>query len=394
MKDKYSPATLAAHLGRDRTASAGYVNLPIYHGSTVLYESYEELLRLPEKRKQLYQVTYGRFGTPASFALEKAIAEMEGGYSAISVSSGLGAITATLLAFVKSGDHILVTDSVYHPTRNFCETMLKRMGVETTFYNPALNSDIAELIQSNTVLIFLESPGSLTFEVQDVPAITKVAKERGIVTVIDNTWGTPLFLKPFDLGVDVSVHAGTKYIIGHSDAMLGIINSTEEHYWTIRDSVAHLGQCAGPDTIFLGLRGLRTMPTRLQQHWKSGIEIANWLAERPEVSRVIHPALPGDVGHSLWKRDFTGACGLFAFEVYDSSQPAVAALIDTVKLFGIGYSWGGYESLILPVFPNQSRTAAKWNSDHQLIRIHIGLEDVNDLKSDLEAGFEEMGKAH
>ena len=393
MDKKYSPATLAAHLGRNRKASAGYVNLPIYHGSTVLYDSYEDLMASPEKRRELYQVTYGRLGTPSSFALEQAIAEMEGGFAAVTASSGLGAITSAMLAFVKSGDHILMVDSVYHPTRHFCDTMLKRMGVETTYYDPCVGNGIEELIRPNTSLIFLESPGSQTFEIQDIPAITSVAKEHGIVTAIDNTWATPVYLNPFDLGVDVSIHAATKYITGHSDAMLGIITVNEKHYWTVRDNVVELGQCAGPDTIFLGLRGLRTMPTRLQQHWKSGLEIANWLLGCPEVSRVIHPALPGDSGHTLWKRDFTGASGLFAFETHETSEAAVAALINSVELFGIGYSWGGFESLILPAFPNIYRSVKKWNEDKQLFRVHIGLEDVNELKADLETGFEAMNRA-
>ena len=385
-----SPDTLAAHLGRDSNFSQGFVNLPVYHGSTVLFDTYEDLEISHENRNKMNQIAYGRYGTPLSFALEQSVAELEGAYGGITTSSGLAAITNTLMAFVGSGDHILVTDSVYKPTRSFCDTLLKRFGVETTYYDPLIGDGISNLIRPNTKIIFLESPGSQTFEIQDIPAITSSARARGVVTLLDNTWATPIYLKPFELGVDVSIHAATKYITGHSDAMLGVITTTEEHYYTVRDSVRLNGQCAGPDTMFLGLRGLRTMPTRLRQHYESGMIVAKWLSERPEVARVIHPALPGDAGYEIWKRDFSGASGLFAFILNPVSTSAVAALVDNAKLFGIGYSWGGFESLLIPFDPSDYRTATKWEAEGPALRMHVGLESTDDLIADLEVGFEAM----
>ena len=385
-----SPDTLAAHLGRDSKFSQGFVNLPVYHGSTVLFDTYEELEISHENRNKMNQIAYGRYGTPLSFALEQSVAELEGAYGGITTSSGLAAITNSLMAFVGSGDHILVTDSVYKPTRSFCDTLLKRFGVETTYYDPLIGDGISNLIRPNTKIIFLESPGSQTFEIQDIPAITSSARARGVVTLLDNTWATPIYLKPFELGVDVSIHAATKYITGHSDAMLGVITTTEEHYYTVRDSVRLNGQCAGPDTMFLGLRGLRTMPTRLRQHYESGMIVANWLSERPEVARVIHPAFPGDAGYEIWKRDFSGASGLFAFILNPVSTSAVAALVDNAKLFGIGYSWGGFESLLIPFDPSDYRTATKWEAEGPALRMHVGLESTDDLIADLEVGFEAM----
>ena len=385
-----SPDTLAAHLGRDSNFSQGFVNLPVYHGSTVLFDTYEDLEISHENRNKMNQIAYGRYGTPLSFALEQSVAELEGAYGGITTSSGLAAITNSLMAFVGSGDHILVTDSVYKPTRSFCDTLLKRFGVETTYYDPLIGDGISNLIRPNTKIIFLESPGSQTFEIQDIPAITSSARARGVVTLLDNTWATPIYLKPFELGVDVSIHAATKYITGHSDAMLGVITTTEEHYYTVRDSVRLNGQCAGPDTMFLGLRGLRTMPTRLRQHYESGMIVAKWLSERPEVARVIHPALPGDAGYEIWKRDFSGASGLFAFILNPVSTSAVAALVDNAKLFGIGYSWGGFESLLIPFDPSDYRTATKWEAEGPALRMHVGLESTDDLIADLEVGFEAM----
>ncbi|MYI89780.1 MAG: cystathionine beta-lyase, partial [Gammaproteobacteria bacterium] len=298
--------------------------------------------------------------------------------------------TESLKAFVSQGDHILVTDSVYQPTRKYCDHVLARFGVEVSYYDPLIGGDIKDLIKQNTSVIFVESPGSQTFEIQDLPTIADVAKENGITTILDNTWATPLYLKPFDLGIDVSVHAATKYITGHSDAMLGIISTNEACYDRIRDSVRLSGQCAGPDPIFLGLRGLRTMPTRLKQHWKSGIKVAEWLAARPEVARLIHPALPSHPGHNLWKRDFNGASGLFAFILHDVSDDAVGRLLENTQLFGMGYSWGGFESLLIPFDPRSYRTATEWNAEGPAFRIHIGLEDPDELICDLQIGFDAM----
>ena len=389
-KSNYSVNTLAAHLGRDTEASSGFVNLPIYHGSTVLYSNFDEFEKFQSKRDGLNQVTYGRNGTPLSFALEKSIAQLEGGFAGISVSSGLAAITGSLTAFTQSGSHVLMTDSVYLPTRAFCDKVLAHYGVETTYYDPNIGSDIQKLIRPNTSVIFLESPGSQTFEVQDIPAITEVAKQFNIVTMIDNTWATPVYLKPFDLGVDISIHAATKYITGHSDAMLGVITATEECFFKLRENIRLFGQCAGPDAVFFGLRGLRSMPMRLRQHYDSGMVIAKWLCERSEVSRVIHPALPSHPKHEIWKRDFKGACGLFAFVLEPCSKSAVRKFLDASKLFGLGYSWGGFESLMIPFDPSSYRTATKWEIEGNAIRIHVGLEDTQDLIADLEMCFDQL----
>ena len=387
-----SPDTLVAHSGRDRNYSQGFVNLPVYHGSTVLYETLADLEQSHANRGKMNQISYGRFGTPLSFALEQSVADLEGGFGGITTSSGLSAITSSLMAVLSSGDQLLVTDSVYRPTRSYCEQVLKRYGVETTYYDPLIGDKIANLIRPETKAIFLESPGSQTFEIQDIPAITAVAKEHDIVTMLDNTWATPIYLKPFELGVDISIHAATKYITGHSDAMLGMITTTEEYYRTVRDSVHLSGQCAGPDTMFLGLRGLRTMPTRLRQHEKSGLTVAEWLAERPEVSRVIHPALPDDAGHKIWARDFLGSSGLFAFILNPVPKAALAALLDNTKLFGMGYSWGGFESLLIPFDPSEYRSATKWEAEGPALRMHVGLESTDDLIADLEIGFDAMNK--
>lgn len=385
--------TQVVHLGRDTAASRGFVNLPVYHGSTVLYDSLDAMKLHQQKKTEPGAVTYGRFGTPASFALEESIAEIEGAHAAITTSSGLSAITSALLAFLERGDHLLVVDSVYQPTRNFCDGMLSRFGVSTTYYHPLAGAEISASIQENTKLIYLESPGSNTFEIQDIPVIAAVARQRGIVTVIDNTWATPVYLKPFELGLDVSVHAGTKYITGHADAMLGIVTATEECYPKVKAAVQSLGDCAGPDVIFLALRGLRTLPTRLSQHQRSGLTVARWLQDQPEVARVIHPALPDDPGNRIWRRDFSGACGLFAFVVADASDAKVTAFVDALELFGQGYSWGGFESLLIPASPVRTCPSDIVDCDGQLMRIHVGLEDADDLIADLTCAFEAMRAA-
>ena len=390
MKDA-KPDTLLAHAGRNPEANFGIVNPPVYHASTVLFPTLEALEA--SDRNPFEIVNYGRVGTPTSHAFEEAVAAVEGGWRAVTAASGLAAIATALTAFTKTGDHILMTDSAYGPTRRVCNDILARYGVETEYYDPLIGAGIAGLIRPNTSVVFLESPGSLTFEVQDVPAIARAAKAAGATVLMDNTWATPLFFKPFEHGVDVSIHAATKYIVGHADAMLGLMVCTEASWPIIKKNAVRFGTCAGPDDLYLGLRGLRTMSVRLKRHQESALALADWLASRPEVARILHPARPGDPGHELWKRDFTGASGLFAAVFKAVPKTALAAMLDGLELFGMGYSWGGFESLVLPAHPAAIRTATKWQAEGPLIRFHAGLEDVDDLIRDLDRGFARLNAA-
>ncbi len=394
MKD----ATRAVSAGRRPFDNHGVVNPPVYHASTVLYPTFEAL----KDSRNIAPgdgVTYGVHGTPGTFAFEEAVTALEGGFRTRLSVNGLMACTAPLLAFLSSGDHLLMVDSVYGPTRNFCQTMLKRMGVETTFYDPLVGGAIRDLILPNTKVVFLESPGSWTFEVQDVPAICEEAKARGCVTMIDNSWASPLYFKPFEHGVDVSIQAATKYIVGHSDALMGAVTCTEEVYPVLRDGWRDLGVGAAPDDVYLAMRGLRTLHVRLPKHWENGLKVAEWLMERPEVLEVIHPAMPGDAGHPLWQRDFLGASSLFGFVLKPefASDACQTALLDELEHFGMGYSWGGYESLLIPVYPERLRSATDWPREGrpkgQTMRIHVGLEDTDDLIADLSAGFRRMNAA-
>jgi cysteine-S-conjugate beta-lyase len=378
-------ATRLAHAGREPARQHGFVNTPIYRGSTVLFPTVACL----EANAQDF--TYGRMGTPTVKALEEAIAELEGGHRTLLTPSGLSAIATALFAFVSAGDEILVADTVYRPNRRFCDNVLKRLGVTTIYYDPLIGAGIKSLITKKTRVVFAESPGSQTFEVQDVPAIVKAAHAAGAVVILDNTWATPLYFKPFVHGVDVSIQAATKYIVGHADAMLGAITATEEASRAVEKAHEDLGLCPGPEDVYLGLRGLRSLGVRLERHQRSGLEMAHWLAGRPEVARVLHPALPSDPGRALWKRDFTGASGLFSIILKPCTRGAVAAMLDGLTLFGMGYSWGGFESLILPFDPADYRTATTWLAEGPALRLHIGLEDVEDLKTDLEAGFARLG---
>jgi cystathionine beta-lyase len=373
--------TRVVHAGRDPERFHGFVNTPIYRGSTVLFPTMTSL----EANAQ--EFTYGRLGTPTVKALQEAIAELEGGHATLLTPSGLTAIAATLLACLSAGDHLLVADSVYRPTRRFADGMLKRLGIETNYYDPLIGAGIADLITERTKVVFTESPGSQTFEVQDIPALAEAAHRAGAVVVMDNTWATPLYFKPFAHGVDISVQAATKYIVGHADAMLGAITSTEALWPKVAKAHEDLGLCPGPEDAYLGLRGLRSLAVRLAHHQASALEIATWLAARPEVARVLHPALPSCPGHDLWTRDFKGASGLFSIVLKPVPKSSVAAMLDGLELFGMGYSWGGFESLALPFDPSAYRTATKWDAEGPAIRFHIGLEDVDDLKADLAAGF-------
>jgi len=384
---RQKPATRAVHAGRDPASSHGFVNPPVYRGSTVIFPTLEALTT----HSQPY--TYGRRGTPTVAALEEAIRNLEGGAQTFLTASGLQAVTTSLMAFVEAGDNILVTDSAYQPTRHFCDTVLARFGVTTTYYDPTIGAGIADLIRPNTRVIFTESPGSQTFEVQDIPAISEVAHARGVWHVLDNTWASPIFFDALAHGADVSVQAATKYIVGHADAMLGSITANlraKPHIFKMRGA---LGHCPGSEETYLGLRGLRTLAVRMAQHHRSSLEIAQWLETRPEVARVIHPGLPSHPSHAIWKRDFTGASGLFAAVLKPAPIEAVAAFVDQLEFFGMGYSWGGYESLVLPFDPRSYRTATTWTDEGQALRFHIGLEDVDDLKADLDAGFARFNAA-
>ena len=377
--------------GRNPQLYGGMVNPPVYHVSTVLAETYKELKsrdQAEESGKQ--EMTYGRRGTPTSWALENAVAELEGGYRSLAFPSGLSAVTGALMAFLKAGDHLLMTDSVYVPTRRFCNNVLKRFGVETTYYDPLIGVEIGSLLRPNTSVVYTESPGSHTFEVQDIPAISKTAHAHGVKIIMDNTWASPLFFKPFEHGVDLSIQAATKYIVGYSDVMLGTVTATKESWPELKGCTGDMGQCAGPDDLYLAQRGFRSMAVRLYQHQANALQIAEWLQTRPEVRQVLYPAMPGAPGHEIWERDFLGASGLFAFELQPFTEKAIESMLDGMSLFGLGYSWGGYESLLIPENVRNFRTAVPWRFEGPLLRIHIGLEDVEDLKDDLGNGLKRL----
>lgn len=381
------PATEVVHSGRDPFAHHGFVNPPVYRGSTVLFPTVEKL----NKRDQEY--TYGRRGTPTVRALETAIANIEGGAMTKLAPSGYAAVSLAFLSFVEAGDHVLVADSVYQPTRKLCDFLLKRLGVETTYYDPLIGDGIDALVRPNTRLVYTESPGSQTFELQDVPSISRVATARGLWHLMDNTWASPLYFKPFQHGVDVSIQAATKYIVGHADAMLGAVTANARAAKHLEKGNEALGTCAGSEEVFLGARGLRTLDVRLERHHRSGLEMARWLESRPEVARVLHPGLESHPGHAIWKRDFLGASGLFAIILKPCPPAGVAAMLDHLALFGMGFSWGGFESLIVPFDPTGYRTATRWQAEGQALRVHIGLEDPADLKADLDAGFARLRAA-
>jgi cysteine-S-conjugate beta-lyase len=375
--------------GRDSVANHGFVNPAVQHASTVLYPTAEDFLA----RRSRY--LYGRRGTPTSEALENALRELEGPACAgvALLPSGLAAISTALFAVLNAGDHLLVTDSVYQPTRKFCDGVLKRFGVATTFYDPLIGAGIAALIQPNTRAVFVEAPGSLSFEMQDIPAIAAAAHARSAVVLMDNTWASPLYFRAFDKGVDLSIQAATKYIGGHSDVMLGTVSANQATLQRLTDAVHTLGLCVGPDDVYLGLRGLRTLGVRLAQHDQAGRKVARWLAQRPEIARVLHPALEGSPGHAIWQRDFSGASGLFSIVLKPVADKAVHAFLNELRLFGIGASWGGFESLAIPFDCSLIRTATKWAPGGPTVRIHIGLEDVDDLIGDLERGFAALAAA-
>ena len=380
--------TRLAQLGRTSEAHYGFVNTPVYRGSTVLFKSLDDL----ENNRARY--TYGTAGSPTIESLESAWTALTGAAGTALSPSGLGAVALALLSALKHGDHLLMPDNVYQPTRELCGGMLARFGVETTYYDPLLGAGLERLFRPNTSTIFLESPGSQTFEVQDVPAITALARERGLTTIIDNTWATPLFFRAHEYGCDLAVEAGTKYLGGHSDLLLGLVSATARLLPALRRTYRNLAMLPGAEDCYLALRGMRTLHIRVKEAERRGLELAEWLRGQPEVRTVLHPAFPSCPGHEFWRRDFTGSTGVFSFILQPGfTRAGLAAMLDQLTLFGMGYSWGGFESLLIPFDCRAYRTATAWNPDGFVLRIQVGLEDVQDLKADLRAGFERLVRA-
>lgn len=388
MNTTYSTDTVLVHEGRTHNQLGAPVNPPVYRQSTLLFSSLEAL-----KTASGTPNAYGRGGSPTTRALENALARLEGAHRAMLTPSGLSAITTSLLAVLGPGDHLLMTDSVYDPTRAFCAQTLARLGIETTYYNPSIGSDIEALMRPNTRAVFVESPGSLTFEVQDIPAISRIAHRHGAIVLMDNTWATPLHFRSFEHGVDVSIHAATKYISGHSDVLMGVILTTEALFPKINRFYRQFGMTVSGDDAYLALRGLRTLSLRLERHQRNAHTLTEWLAQQPEVAQILYPARPDSPGHALWKRDFTGASGLFGVVLNPQSDEAMRAMLDGMTCFGMGYSWGGFESLILRSNPASSRTATQWPWEGPLLRIHAGLEHPDDMIADLEAAFSRLRAA-
>ncbi|MDP3896469.1 MAG: cystathionine beta-lyase [Mesorhizobium sp.] len=372
--------TRLAHTGHSPRDYFGFVNPPVVHASTVLFPDAATMAG----RNQKY--TYGTRGTPTTDALASAIDALEGSAGTIIVPSGLAAVTVPLLAFLAAGDHVLIVDSVYRPTRIFADTMLRRLGVEVEYYDPRVGAGIASLMKPNTSVVFTESPASNTFEMQDIPAISAAAHAGGAIVMMDNTWATPLFFKPLDFGVDISIHAATKYPAGHSDVLLGAVSANQATWDRLHEAFLTLGCCAGPDDVYQVLRGLRTMGVRLDHHQKSALAIARWLEGEAGVARVLHPALESFPGHAIWKRDFSGSSGIFSIVLAGGGERQAHAFLDALKIFGLGYSWGGYESLAVQVFLGD-RVIAKGPYEGPVIRLQIGLEDIDDLKADISTGL-------
>lgn len=384
------PETLLSHAGRQPDDFFGAVNVPPFRASTILFPTLDALeAHDPEERMP----RYGRRCTPSSLAFEDTVAALEGGYRAIATSSGLSAVTTALLTYARAGGHVLLADTIYGPSREFCDHMLTGMGVTVEYYDPLIGAGIAALIRENTQAILAESPGSLTFEVQDIPALSHAAHAHGVPLLIDSTWSAGLCSKPLALGADVVIHAATKYFVGHADATLGVIVGTQESWPRLKRTAVMLGQNIGADDLFLALRGMRTLAARMKRHQETGLILARWLKTRPEVARVLHPALPDCPGHDIFLRDFQGSSGLFTVALHPQPRAAIAALVEGMRYFAMGFSWGGYESLILPTTVRKLRTARPWTSDVSLVRLHAGLEDPDDLIRDLEQGLARMKSA-
>ncbi|WP_417308678.1 cystathionine beta-lyase [Devosia sp.] len=381
-KPGYATETILTHSGRRPPDQFGFVNTPVYRGSTVLFESLDAI------ENQTAPYGYGRVGNPTSRSVETLISELEGAEGTVLAPSGLAAITTAMLAVLSTGDDVLVTDTVYDPTRRFCDGLLARMGITTRYYDPRIGAGIEELMTDKTRLIFCESPGSLTFEIQDLPAISEVAKRHGALVMVDNSWASPLFYRPLALGADIVVHAGTKMFVGHSDAMFGTASANAAAWKQLYDGHRQQGMFTSPDDVFLAARGLRTLAIRMKEHQARALELARWLEQHPLVEQVLHPALESHPDNALFKRDFSGSGSLFSIVLENRPRAAVAALVDGLELFGMGYSWGGYESLFLPIRPHRARTVTSWPEDVCMFRIHVGLEDIEDLKADLSAGLD------
>jgi len=379
---KKSFETLLTHAGSKPDEYHGAVNVPPHRMSTIVFRTYEEFEKVPN-----VPYSYGRAGTPSTAAFEEGIAAIEGAYRSVATCSGLSAIITALIAFAEAGDHILMTDNCYGPSRKSCEEILRRFGVDVEYYPPMIGAEIEKLFRPNTKMVFMEAPGSLTFEVQDIGAITAAAKKAGIKTAIDNSWATPLFFQPLDFGIDISVMSATKYVSGHSDVMLGVVSTNEAAWPQVKRAALMLGLCGGSEELYLGLRGLRTLNVRLQQHQKNALDIAEWLANRKEVKSVRHPALPSCPGHENWKKYYKGSSGTFGIILHETGREKIAAMLNGMKIFNLGFSWGGFESLLFPEQPKPIRTAEKWTEEGFSLRLHIGLEDVEDIRADLDAGL-------
>jgi cystathionine beta-lyase len=382
--------TKIVNAGRKSKWTRGVVNPPVERASTVVFDSVKEMNHATANRANQV-LFYGRRGTSTSFAFADAMTDLEGGAGCAIYPSGTAAITNAILSFVKTGDHILMVDTAYEPTRDFCDKLLVNIGVETTYYDPTIGKNIEALIKDNTRIIFLESPGSITMEVQDVPGIAEVAHQHNCLVMLDNTWAAGVNFQPFDFGVDISIQAATKYIVGHSDVMLGTATATQEYWPQLRENCSLMGQCTSPDDLYLAMRGIRTLGVRLKQHQQSALKVASWLATREEVDVILHPAFDSCPGHEYFQRDFTGSNGLFSFILTRGDKQSLNALLDGMEHFKMGYSWGGFESLILGnTDVGRLRTATKWNYEYPLIRLHIGLEDVDELIVDLSKGFDRL----
>lgn len=385
---RFSISTQITQLGRDPAQQSGFVNTPVYRGSTVVFPTVSDI------ENNRAEFNYGTAGTPTIANLENAWTQLAGAAGTVLSPSGLGAIALALLTTLKAGDHLLMPDSVYKPTRLFCAGMLAKLGIETTYYDPQIGRDIEKLFRPNTTTLFLESPGSQSFEIQDIPAMTALAKRRNIATILDNTWATPIFFKAHEHGCDLSVEAGTKYLGGHSDLLMGIVSANEQWWPKLREAYDLMAMLPGAEDCFLALRGLRTMHLRLKEAEKRGLEMAHWLKSRPEVLKVLHPAFPDCPGHEYWKRDFLGASGLFSIILRpEYTKAGVDHMLDNMSIFAMGYSWGGFESLIIPFNCANYRTVTQWQPGGLALRLQIGLEEVSDLQTDLEEGFERL-KAH